>query len=50
MTLTLKSEKKENINIPAAALLLKQSCSIRTLATFLRNVVSPFEAEPSRKL
>ena len=50
MTLTLKSEKKENIKNIAAGLLLKQSCSIRTLAPFLRNVVSPFEAEPSGKL
>ena len=50
MTLTLKSEKKENIRNIAAALLLKQSCSIRTLAGFLGNIGCSFEAVPNGKL
>ena len=50
MTLTLISNKKENIRNIAAALLLKQSCSIRTLASFLSNIVSSFEAVPNGKL
>ena len=49
MTLTTTSNKKENINI-AAALLLKQSCSIRTFASFLGNIVSSLEAVPNGKL
>ena len=50
MTLTLTSSKKENIRNIAAALRLKQFCSIRTLASFLGNIVSSFEAVPSGKL
>ena len=50
MTLTLTSNKKENIRDIAAVLLLKQSCSIRTLASFLGNIVSSFEAVPNGKL
>ena len=50
MTLTLTSKNKENIRNTAAALPLKQSCSIRTLASFLGNIVSSFETEPNRKL
>ena len=50
MTLTLTTNKKENIRNIAAALLLKQSCSIRTLASFLSNIVSSFEAVPNGKL
>ena len=40
MTLTLTSKNKENKRNIAEALLLKQSCSIRTLASFLGNIVS----------
>ena len=50
MTLTLISNKKKNIRNIAAALLLKQSCSISTLANFLGNIVSSFEAVPNGKL
>ena len=50
MTLTLTSKNKENIRNTAAALPLKQSCSIRTLASFLGNIVSSFETAPNRKL
>ena len=50
MTPTLTSKKKENIRNIAAAQLLKQSCSIRTLARFLRNIVSSTEAVPNGKL
>ena len=50
MTLTLTSNKKEHIRDIAAVLLLKQSCSIRTLASFLGNIVSSFEAVPNGKL
>ena len=42
-----KERKHKNI---AAALLLKQSCSIRTLASFLGNIVSFFETVPNGKL
>ena len=50
MTLTLTSNKKENIRDIATVLLLKKSSSIRTLASFLGNIVSSFEAVPSAKL
>ena len=50
MTLTLTSNKKENIRNTAAVMLLKQSCSIRTLANFLGNTVSFFEAVPNGKI
>ena len=50
MTLTLTSNKKENIRNTAAVMLLKQSCSIRTLANFLGNIVSFFEAVPNGKI
>ena len=50
MTLTLTSNKKENIRDIATVLLLKKSCSIRTLASFLGNIVSSFEAVPNGKL
>ena len=50
MTLTLTSNKKENIRNTAAVMLLKQSCSIRTLANFLGNMVSFFEAVPNGKI
>ena len=50
MTLTLISNKKENIRNIAAVLLLKQSSSIRTLASFLGNIVSSFEAVPNGNL
>ena len=50
MTLTLKSNEKENIRNIAVVLLLKQSCSIRTLASFLGNIVSSFETLPNGKL
>ena len=50
MTLTLTTNKKGNIRNIAAALLLKQSCSIRTLVSFLSNIVSSFEAVPNGKL
>ena len=49
MTLTLTSNKKRKIRNIAAVLLLKQSCSIRTLASFLGQIVSPFEAVPNGK-
>ena len=42
MTLTLASKKKENIRNIAAALLLKQSSCIWSLASFLGNIVSSF--------
>ena len=50
MTLTLTSNKKENMRNIAAALLLKQSCGIRILAGFLGNILSSFEALPNWKL
>ena len=50
MTLTLTSNRKENIRNTAAVMLLKQSCSIRTLANFLGNIVSFFEAVPNGKI
>ena len=50
MTLTLTSNKEENIRNVATVLLLKQFCSIRTLASFLGNIVSSFDALPSGKL
>ena len=50
MTLTLTSKKKENIRNIAAALLLQQSCSIWSLASFLGNIVSSFKAVPNGKL
>ena len=50
MTLTLTSKKKQNIKNIAAVLLFKQSCSIRTLASFLGNIVLSFEAAPNEKL
>ena len=50
MTLTLASKKKENIRNIAAALLLKQSCCIWSLASFLGNIVSSFKAVPNEKL
>ena len=50
MTLTLTSNKRENKRDIAAVLLLKQFCSIRTLASFVGNIVSFFEAVPNRKL
>ena len=50
MILTLTSNKKENIRNTAAVMLLKQSCSIRTLANFLGNIVSFFEAVPNGKI
>ena len=50
MTLRLISKKKENIRNIAPALLLKQSCSIKTLASFLGNIVSSSEAVPNEKL
>ena len=50
MTLTLTSNKKENMRNIAAALLLKQSCGIRILAGFLGNILSSFEALPNGRL
>ena len=50
MTLTLTSNKKENIRYIAAVLLLNQSCSIRTFDSFLGNIVSSFEAVHNGKL
>ena len=50
MTLTLTSNKEENIRNVATVLLLKQFCSIRTLASFPGNIVSSFDALPSGKL
>ena len=50
MTLTLTSIKKENIRNTAAVMLFNQSCSIRTLANFLDNIVSFFEAVPNGKI
>ena len=50
MTLTLTSNKKENIRNIAAVLLLKQCFSIRTLGSFLGNIVFSFEAVPNGNL
>ena len=50
MTLTIIFKKKENIRNIVAALLLKQSCSIRTLANFLENISSSFEVAANGKL
>ena len=50
MTLTLTSKKNENIRNIAETLLLKQSCSIRTFASFLGNIFYSFEAVPHGKL
>ena len=50
MTLTLASKKKENIRNIAAALLIKQSSCIWSLASFLGNIVSSFKAVPNEKL
>ena len=50
MALTITFKKKENIRNIAAALLLKQSCSIRTLASFLENIFLSFETVADGKL
>ena len=50
MTVTLTTNKKENIRNTTAVMLLKQSCSIRTLASFLGNIVSSFETVPNGKI
>ena len=50
MTLTLTPNKKDKIRNVATTLLFKQSCSIRTLASFLGNIISSFEAVPNGKL
>ena len=50
MTLTLTCNKKDKIRNVATTLLPKQSCSIRTLASFLGNIISSFEAVPNGKL
>ena len=42
-TLTLISKKKKKTRYIVAVLLIKQSCIIRTLASFLGNIVSSFE-------
>ena len=47
---TLTSNMQENIRDIAAVLLLKQSCSISTLVSFLGNIVSSFAAVPNGKL
>ena len=44
MTLVLTSKKNEKITHIAVSLLLKQSCSISLLASFLGNIISSFEA------
>ena len=50
MALTITFKKKENIRNIAAALLLKQSCSIRTLASFLENIFLSFGTVADGKL
>ena len=49
-TLAITSNKKKNMRDIAAVLLLKQSCSIMSLASFLGNIVSSFEAVSNGKL
>ena len=50
MALILTSGKKEKMKNIAVALLLKQCCSIRSLTSFLGNMMPSFEAVLNTKL
>ena len=50
MTRTLRFEEKETLKVTVSNLSFQQSCSTRSLASFLGNIVSSFEEAPYCKL